>query len=187
MGRSHSATENEERKALKSQISSGESGTRVWPRVSRRLADSSIEVKTSGSMATEAPHASRLTPIRSGRSGADNSLTSCGGGWAGMKLRPNCLCTASASVTAAQSLTLRTRAPSTAPARMDSFSPRGNGFMPRVALRPTRPVQAAGNRIDPAPSDAEHIGVIPPATLADDPPDEPPGVCSRLKGLCVSP
>ena len=31
------------------------------------------------------------------------------------------------------------------------------------------------------------MGVIPPDTAADEPPEDPPGVCSRLKGLRVSP
>ena len=59
--------------------------------------------------------------------------------------------------------------------------------MPRVPLRPTSPVHEAGKRIEPAPSEADQIGVIPPATAAEEPPEEPPGVCSRLKGFRVSP
>jgi hypothetical protein len=48
--------------------------------------------------------------------------------------------------------------------------------LPRCGLMPTRPVQAAGIRMDPAPSDPTAPATIPAATAAADPPDDPPGV-----------
>ena len=58
---------------------------------------------------------------------------------------------------------------------------------PRVAFRPTRPLQEAGTRIDPPPSAACAIGAIPAATAAPAPPDDPPGVRSGSHGLRVIP
>ncbi len=42
-------------------------------------------------------------------------------------------------------------------------------------------------RIDPPPSLPVQIGIMPPATAAADPPDEPPGVRSGFHGLRVTP
>ena len=58
---------------------------------------------------------------------------------------------------------------------------------PRCGFRPTRPVQAAGIRIDPAPSDPSAAGISPAATAAAAPPLEPPGVWAVLQGLRVAP
>ena len=54
--------------------------------------------------------------------------------------------------------------------------PRSLGVRPRVGLRPTRPQQAAGMRIDPPPSLACAIVTAPAATNAADPADEAPEV-----------
>src|SRR5664279_6236622 len=54
-------------------------------------------------------------------------------------------------------------------------------------LKPTRPQQAAGIRIEPAPSEAVAMPTAPAATRAADPPDDPPGVCEVLRGLRVTP
>ena len=54
---------------------------------------------------------------------------------------------------------------------------------PRCGLRPTRPVQAAGIRIDPAPSDPSAAGMSPAATAAAAPPLEPPGVWCGAPGI----
>src|SRR5437588_10951323 len=58
---------------------------------------------------------------------------------------------------------------------------------PRCGLIPTRWVQAAGIRIEPAPSEPTATGTRPAATAAADPPDEPPGVRSSRHGLRVAP
>ena len=57
----------------------------------------------------------------------------------------------------------------------------------RLGFNPTRPLHAAGMRIEPPPSDACAIGAIPDATAAPAPPLEPPGVCSGFHGLRVIP
>ncbi len=57
----------------------------------------------------------------------------------------------------------------------------------RCGLRPTRPQQAAGMRVDPPPSLPCASGTIPEATAAALPPEEPPGVRSRSHGLRVGP
>src|SRR5690606_39754210 len=57
----------------------------------------------------------------------------------------------------------------------------------RVGLRPNRPQQAAGIRIEPPPSVACAIGSRPAATAAAEPPLEPPGERLRSHGLWVGP
>ena len=54
---------------------------------------------------------------------------------------------------------------------------------PRVAFRPTSPVQDAGTRIEAPPSAACAIGAIPAATATPAPLDDPPGVRSGSQGL----
>src|SRR3982751_1493587 len=63
----------------------------------------------------------------------------------------------------------------------------GGGAPPGPALRPTSPQQAAGMRMDPAPSEAVAAAHRPAATAAPLPPLEPPGVRSRSHGLRVAP
>src|SRR6188472_3686782 len=48
------------------------------------------------------------------------------------------------------------------------------GIRPRVAFKPTSPLQAAGMRIEPPPSLACAIGTAPAATKAPDPADDAP-------------
>ena len=52
---------------------------------------------------------------------------------------------------------------------------------------PTRPLNAAGMRVDPPPSLAVANGMMPAATAAAEPPLEPPGVRSVFHGLRVVP
>src|SRR4029453_2432971 len=59
----------------------------------------------------------------------------------------------------------------------------GNGTTPFPGLMPTSPQLEAGMRIEPAPSVARAIGTMAAATAAALPPEEPPGVWSRLQGL----
>src|ERR1035437_2306623 len=61
------------------------------------------------------------------------------------------------------------------------------GVLARVGLRPNRPQQEAGMRIEPPPSLPIAAGTIPAATAAAAPPDEPPAVRCRFQGLRVMP
>src|SRR5450759_4982733 len=58
---------------------------------------------------------------------------------------------------------------------------------PLVGLIPTRPQNAAGIRIEPPPSVAVAMGVMPAATAAAEPPLEPPGDQSSAHGFRVVP
>ena len=58
---------------------------------------------------------------------------------------------------------------------------------PKLGLKPTRPVCAAGMRIEPPPSLPWLNGSMPAAVSAAAPPDEPPGVWPRFHGLRVTP
>src|SRR5580658_5706467 len=58
---------------------------------------------------------------------------------------------------------------------------------PRLGLRPTRPQQEAGIRMEPPPSLAWAAGNMPAATADPAPPLEPPGVCAGSHGLRVTP
>ena len=57
----------------------------------------------------------------------------------------------------------------------------------RCGFSPTRPVQAAGIRTEPAPSEPIAAATSLPATAAAAPPLEPPGVWPMLQGLRVTP
>src|SRR6476620_1545251 len=86
----------------------------------------------------------------------------------------------------AVSRTERLTQPSTArPCQPSRFGARET--RPRLTLSPKRPLQAAGMRIEPAPSPAEAIGTRPAATAEPEPPLEPPGVCCGFQGLRVTP
>ena len=58
---------------------------------------------------------------------------------------------------------------------------------PRCGLRPKRPQQADGMRIDPPPSPPIATGTSPAATATAVPPLDPPGERRRSQGLRVSP
>src|SRR4051794_29434589 len=64
---------------------------------------------------------------------------------------------------------------------MSVFGPRG--IRPAVPFIPSRPQNPAGMRIDPPPSPPDAIVTRPPATAADEPPDEPPAVRPCRHGL----
>ncbi len=87
----------------------------------------------------------------------------------------------------AVSRTLRVSTPCAPMSTGMNFAPSRPGSRPREHLSPTRPQKAAGMRIDPPPSFACERGSTPEATSAPDPPDEPPGECSRFQGLRVAP
>ena len=54
-------------------------------------------------------------------------------------------------------------------------------------MNPKRPLYDDGMRIEPPPSLPVQIGIMPVATAAAEPPDEPPGVRSGFHGLRVVP
>ena len=56
-----------------------------------------------------------------------------------------------------------------------------------MGFTPTRPHNAAGWRIDPPVSLPRARGVMPAATAAAEPPDEPPGTREGSSGLRVGP
>ena len=59
--------------------------------------------------------------------------------------------------------------------------------MPHVGLCPYKPQKCAGLRIEPPMSEPHSSPVIPAASAAAEPPDEPPGVRPRFHGLFVVP
>ena len=61
------------------------------------------------------------------------------------------------------------------------------GTRPFCGLSPNRPQQAAGMRIEPAPSDPIAAPQSPAAIALPEPPEEPPGVRCRSHGLRVTP
>src|SRR5439155_5330018 len=63
----------------------------------------------------------------------------------------------------------------------------GCGMRPWLALWPRRPVNDAGMRIDPPPSDAVPNGMRPADTAADVPPLDPLGVFVVSHGFRVTP
>lgn len=62
-----------------------------------------------------------------------------------------------------------------------------NDTRPRCGFNPNNPVAAAGNRIDPPPSEPNAADTNPAATAAAAPPLDPPGENSRSHGLRVTP
>ena len=70
---------------------------------------------------------------------------------------------------------------------IDSLSCGPYGVRPRLSLRPTRPLHAAGMRTEPPPSLAPAAGTMPAATAAPEPPEEPPGVWLMFHGLRAVP
>src|SRR4051794_7535110 len=83
----------------------------------------------------------------------------------------------------AVSRTLRVRTPSVARPMAPSVHCGAQDTRPRVGLRPTRPQQDAGMRIDPPPSLPCASDTMPEATAAPLPPEEPPGVWPVSYGL----
>src|SRR4051812_16463655 len=86
----------------------------------------------------------------------------------------------------ALSRTLRLTQPRTAIPRQPSVSGASEA-RPREGLMPKSPQEAAGMRIEPAPSPAEAIGTRPAATAEAEPPLEPPGVRWGFQGFRVTP
>src|ERR1700683_2381665 len=61
------------------------------------------------------------------------------------------------------------------------------GIAPKLGLRPTTPLKAAGLMTEPSVCVPRASGPIPAATAAAEPDDEPPGVCMGFHGLTVGP
>ncbi len=61
------------------------------------------------------------------------------------------------------------------------------GTRPKLALKPTTPLNEAGIRSEPPPSVPMPTGPSPAATAAEAPPLEPPGVSFVFQGLRVMP
>src|SRR6202020_1674726 len=61
------------------------------------------------------------------------------------------------------------------------------GIAPKLGLRPTTPLKAAGRITEPSVCVPNASGTIPAATAAAEPDDEPPGVCRAFHGLVVRP
>ncbi len=61
------------------------------------------------------------------------------------------------------------------------------GTVPYVGLKPTAPQNAAGTRIEPAPSVPTWRGPHPAPASAPAPADDPPDVRPCIQGLCVEP
>ncbi len=57
----------------------------------------------------------------------------------------------------------------------------------RWGLIPNSPQKLEGMRTEPRPSEPSAAPTRPAATAAPEPPEEPPGVCSRFQGLRVMP
>jgi hypothetical protein len=74
---------------------------------------------------------------------------------------------------AAASSTVRASGPTTE-RDTGSKGAKGLGRRSRVGLCPTSPQKAAGMRIEPAPSLPTATGIMPAATAAAEPPEEPP-------------
>ena len=62
-----------------------------------------------------------------------------------------------------------------------------SGLRPNGGLYPTTWQAAAGMRTEPPASVPSASTVMPAVSAAPAPPDEPPGACSRLQGLRVTP
>ncbi len=94
---------------------------------------------------------------------------------------------ASTSSRAAESRTERVITPSMA--SPDSSAPCSGPKLtrPRLALSAKSPQQEAGMRSEPPPSLPCAAGTMRAATAAAEPPEEPPGVCSRFQGLRQGP
>ncbi len=58
---------------------------------------------------------------------------------------------------------------------------------PKVGLSPNTPQKDEGTRIEPLVSDPSEKAPRPAATAAAEPPDDPPALWVRSRGLCTSP
>src|SRR5260370_35902904 len=86
----------------------------------------------------------------------------------------------------ATSSTRRAKKPAWSSEGLEGCTP-VRGIAPKLRLRPTTPLNAAGLITEPSVCVPNASGTIPAATAAADPDDDPPGVCLRFQGLTVGP
>ena len=155
--------------------------TTSWPRPSSSREASSQAVRHSASTGVSAMTGWANRAIRSrpgSRSQASRKVPSGSGAQLGSPVRGP----ASTSRRAAASRTVRAIGP--AVARPIGSPYIGKPLMrPREGLRPTRPQQEAGMRIEPPPSEPWASGTRPAATAAAEPPEEPPAIRVRSQGV----
>ena len=151
----------------------GSRSTTSWPSERSSSAVSSVARRQSGCSRAVLPAGMRSdSAIRSGRGSVCAAATN------GLPV--------TTSYRSAASSTPRVRKPYTdRPPKTSSAG--AVGTSPRVVFSPNRAQDAAGARIDPAPSDAVDAGTSAAATAAAAPPLEPPGVRCRSHGLRVMP
>ena len=156
-----------------------------WPAPASRCAVARTASATSGS--TGSPdQLSVCTAIRSRAGSSYSSLTkgrATGGGSYFSPTSPPC----TASSTRAQSRTVRTSANSTPIPLSASAKAGASETRPRLGLSPTRPVSAAGTRIEPPPSLPCATGSAREATSAAAPPEDPPVDMLGSQGLWAGP
>jgi len=87
----------------------------------------------------------------------------------------------------AASRTVRVIGPTTLASTQPSIWNGPIGMRPKDGLCPKQPVQQAGMRMEPPPSEPVASGTIPEAMAAEAPPLEPPGVRSGFQGLRLTP
>ncbi len=165
---------------------SGTASSTVWPNSSSSFAAPSTAPTHSG--CTSVPSIDRVVNATfscAGRRSIISRNVRSGGGSAGDApgTGPH-----ERSSMAALSRTERARTCSVPRPSQISPSMGSMGRRPRLGLRPKRPHQLDGMRIDPPmslPRADRHV--MPAATDAPEPPLEPPGECSRLHGFRVGP
>ena len=164
-----------------SKSASGQAISTRWPSASSLRAAASTAARHSGCRLP--PRISASRPIRRRPGSAPISLAYGRAGSASTNRSPGSLpCTASSSTAASRTLRVTAKPTNERPIQVGS-----SAIRPREGLRPTRPHQAAGSRIEPAPSLACAIGTRPAATAAQAPPEEPLGERARSQGLWVGP
>src|SRR3569833_3033938 len=93
---------------------------------------------------------------------------------------------ASSDNPSATSSTRRAKKPTWSSEKLKGSTP-PRGIAPKLGLKPTTPLIAAGRITEPCVCVPSASGTRPAATAAAEPDDEPPGVCSGFQGLTVGP
>src|SRR5258705_3462318 len=93
---------------------------------------------------------------------------------------------ASSDSASATSSTRRAKKPTWSSEGLKGCAP-VRGTAPKLGLRPTTPLNAAGLITEPSVCVPNASGTIPAATAAADPDDDAPGVCLRFQRVTVGP